>query len=764
MPLSNRIAEQIYAYSASNKSNEIVSYLKEKIEKSEASVRDIFDYVRDYYFSDMKGEPYVVNENIINLLGVMVSKLEGNEQRKFAGLFYKLAADRNSSIGCRNYALCLLKGRKDCNIQKSAKDALIFVRKAIDLAKEIPAEQNKFKLLLCIALRENRKYIEANIVLMDYFSFKSNQVKFENDPALKAKIETEVSEVIELCKTILDEFEIDINKDVDDLSVEKWRSKLEEIDPLLNCKVDSNEFIIIQHHAYFHKAKYHEHLEEYSIAMGMYCVLSDKTLPIYSKVILARSNLLKKQVDTQLVSALLPTMQNMNINADNKSQVTKESKQSPELNMAHDVSLPSKFGSKWKADTIWYHSANEKGIATEFETSMKQIEQLITARKTELSEIEISLKEATDIESLKLRKNVLEEELKTLRDLKRKLKQNHQEYLPFNRKVFRRHAAETHFFNPKRSKKSKELVALTAKLIDQRYRTDDVNPNPVNLKGISSRLYITAERAFQEAAIALTGQQTPKLGIPTARVRPWSFGRGGTGYGPVERYQIGETTVTAEHRTSPKRERLGDSYLPQHGTYSGVIYPFLFKLAEDNIEKEKQLANYMIRYGKKHQSVSLEELQVVYTEASNSDVDNFNRICFLIMDKEQAQWHSATDKRFHIGMSVAQARCLLMIKAGFINFEEAFKNNTLFGIYSNTGLIDNPGKVALSCKNIDDLYLTYLQNKHAQDHFKFLKSHITNSSPPVCVMTREQSHLDLKEVYGGDADTDNEGYDTDLSM
>ncbi len=35
---------------------------------------------------------------------------------------------------------------------------------------------------------------------------------------------------------------------------------------------------------------------------------------------------------------------------------------------------------------------------------------------------------------------------------------------------------------------------------------------------------------------------------------------------------------------------------------------------------------------------------------------------------------------------------------------------------------------------------------------------------PECVLTRKQAHQDMQYTYGGESDTDGEGYESDLSM
>lgn len=760
MPISEELKKELVKLSQAGKQDDIVSLFEKKLKEGVVTAKEVFDFASIGRFTNKPEKPPVVSADAINSLGLVVESLKNEKQAELDVQFYKLAADRGDSWGSRNYAGCILN--------KDKKHALIYAKKAVDLTKNNKDEKHRHKFTLCKALRANCKWKEANVALMEYFKFKTEKARSTKEPELKEEIEKEIKQILRLCRKIIDEFMIDFEaKNRDELTTERCRANLEELVAFLNYKkifdFNSKSRIILQE-AYYIKAKCHEKLDEHSEAMCAYCAITDKEFPYYSEVVSARARLLKAQVDKDLTMIYTAS-----------DAVSLDKKESLSLQLPSGVPFPAKFGAHWSQETFWFHSVDKKGMKDEFDKRFDQLEQLIAARETEITLIDEFLKNASDeASSFAEKKKNFQEDLKNLQVTKKKFQQKYEKCLPDNRQTFRRYAAESCFFNPKRSKKCIDLIELTHAIIDQRYQQDnsDSPPAPVNLTGKSSRQVISAERAYQHAVVTLTGENNPHLGIPTARTKPWTiwgecFGdhRSGTmGYGPVEHYQMGDTKVQSEHRTSPKRQRLGDSFLPQHASYNKDIYPFLHKLTKENVEKEKQLAAFMIRYGKSHQPVSLEELQEVCAQAEKKDVDHFNGICFLIIEKEQGQWHSATDKRFHLGMSVSQARCLILIEAGFIGFKEAFKNNTLFGIYSQTGIVDNPSEVTKSCQRIDTLYMSYLQNKHVKDHFAFLKKHIDNTAP-TCVLTRKQAHWDLKEVYGGDSDTDGEeGYDTDLSV
>lgn len=766
MPISEEIRNKLREFSHNNKHDEIVTYLREQLSKEATTAQEIFDYARDYTFSKKPGKPYVIDAGTLNKLGVVVSDLDDADQNKLAVEFYRLSAERDSSWGNRNYAMCLLNGTHGIAIKP--KKALEYARKAVDLTKANPIEKHVHKFILCKALRENQKWQEANTVLMEYLVHKEQQLKSEKTQENKQKITHEIQKVIQLCKKIVEEFCNDfLEEHVAELTEERCASNLMEIAPILTCNAAYEEFLLIKQNLYFIQGMCHEYLGENSEAWFSYCAVKNKKAERYNDAIIARTTLLKKQIDSIVDEDMAPAVAALAIENHDAGVQNQIEENSSNLILHQNVSLPVNFGKSWKVEAPWFHSVETNILQAEYNSRVEQVEKMIAAKEAEVSIYEEVCKTVTDNPSL-AKKESLKKELKDLSDLQEKLEKKYTQYTPEYRKTFRRHTSESYFFNPNRSKKKQEIAELAKNIVDHRYKSNNAALPAIDLTGKSGRLFISAERAYQEAVTCLSGSKTPNLGIPIVpeNSKPWTIGynSGITTYGAIERYQVGGTTMKSEHRTSPKRQRLGDSFLPEHGTYSNDIYPFLSKLSEGETEKEKQLATLMIRYGKNHQAVTLDELKNICEGADEDDVHHFHRVCFLLMEKEQAQWHSATDTDYHLGMSVGQARCLIMVEAGFIDFKEAFKNNVLFGVYSCTELVAQPSKVATACKYIDKLYLAYLQSQRAHEHLKFFKKYIKEDHMRTCVLTREQARLDMQHVYGGESDSDHEGYDTDLSM
>jgi hypothetical protein len=783
MALDESIQKEILKLSQNKDQDGMVPYLREQLEKNKATAQEIFDYAKGYRWPGKEGKPYVMSASTINELGVMVENLENKEQKKLDIEFFKLAAERGSSWGNRNYASYFLTGVKARGIEASPEQALVYAKEAVRLAKGDKAEEHEHKLILAKALRGGRKYVEANKALMEYFLFKEKECKGKNEASRK-EIEKEIDEAIELYKRILKKFKDDLSKV--NVSKERILDNLQELEPLLCSKLQHVKYPALKQEAYFIKASHHKILAEFDKAMLAHCAITDEKLAFYANSISARAELLKGQVKRILkLSPSMPASAAAEDSALLENSAAVEHKEQIET-VSHKrkrqdfvppnaMPLPIHFSQSWKASASWFHSVDQKSLEAEFKKRDAQVDALIAAKKIEIEWMDELTKNTPEIDGKKAgedsleRKKILEVELEKLEKIKEELKREYDAHLPAYRGIFRRHAAEGRFFNPDRSKKKDALIALTEAIIDQRFRVGNVEALSIELTGNSTRLLIAAEKLFQKAVVDLTGEENPCLGIPTARVKPWSKNgySGETGYGPVEHYKIGRTTVESEHRTSPKRERLGDSFLPQHGAYDR-IFDFLAGLSAKDSEKEKKLADLIIRYGKNQRSISLEELQDICEEATDWDVHTFNQICFLVMAKEQGQWHSATQETHQLGMSVAQARCLIMMKAGFLSLKEVFKNNVLFGVYSQTNIVCNPENVSKACRRIDELYMHYLQMQPAnvQSSIGFFKKHIDNASKPSCVLTREQAHQDMLQVYGGEDkdESDGEGYVSDLSM
>lgn len=769
MPLSKDKQKILDKICASGDDEIIFSDIKEKIESDDLTAEDIFFYT-DYQFDDKGKKRYALSSKVINKFGVFIGKKSDSNEVKF----YQLAAERGSSYGNENYAKCLLlKGKYS--------EALPFAERAVELTKALVTERHQHKLTLWKLLLANKRD-GAYDVLRAYV-----------DSLSLPKAEEFYQTCINDLESEFDEFVANDDNDDEDAAKTLYIWQLIYlIDKSQRLRSNGNVFYALKQKLYFLRGQYAEKLDDTEEAWRSYCGIYDKTSSVYPRAIEAKIRLLKDKIRILLIP--IPVIEKLKLS---DASLSEENKMI--FDDCDTLLSPIKLHDAWKKeDADWFNSVNVLEVEDHYNSRIsllqKSFDEASTAVNNNIKEKLVKKYYEKGFEYFMLlseeeRKTIIsnlidtseeipkpEDSLVIQREKIKKLKSAVEEkkkvHLPEYKKTHRRYLAEKHFFNPQRSKKHQELIALTDHIINQRYQINQNNALPeIDLSGKSSRLFITAERIYQEAILALNGEYPPNLGIPRAREKQWKDNPywngpdGSTGYGPVEKYKVDTSVTKSEHRTSPKRkDRLGDSFLPQYGAYSKDIYPFLNKLCKKDITKEKQLATWMIRYGRNHQSVSVDELQTLYTTATQSDVDSFNHICFLLMEKEQMQWHCAVEAKYLLGMSVAQARAIILIKEGYLCFEEVFENEVFFGVYSQKELLDHPERVKNACEHIEAMYTAYLQTKYAPQHLAFFKRTLKEKVNPEVVLTRWQAHQDLKTVYGGDSDTENEGYESDLSF
>jgi hypothetical protein len=753
MPLSEEIRKQVESFSSTGKQGELVNYMKEKLKHNICAVQDILNYARDYQWKSNKS--YVVVADSINKLGVVVNQLEDVNQKKLDIEFFKLAAERDSDWGNKNCATLLLN--------TAPQEALQYARKAVELSNNKIDDNYEHKYILHQALFANGLCEEAVDFLWQYLVFKFKKSLSEKDSSKNKKLEEKIKNGFESLDKILDKL---IDKLQHDQEQKYYQDIMTKVTQIVNDQKCSPGFSTIKEKARFMKGLCHEKLGEKTQAWRAYCEIVDTKLQIYVETIAARIRLLKQEIKAIENSALNARMTSLGIMDETERD---------ELQSVSDEVMTELHPSRprWQQISDQLHSIDMAA----YNAYLAPLEQTKIAKRKEFFEIQESLEKITVNEGpdnleqkkqLKERSQELKKEQTQLEQQEKEFKLRHKDYLPEERQRLRRYKAECRFFTPNRSRKISDITALAGEIIDHRFTLGDSNKQcPIKLTGKSSRLFISAERLFQDAVVSLSGNETPKLGVPVIRKQPWNIGgySGSNDYGAVEFYSVKDTIIRADHRANPKKERLGCCYVYGIGKYTEDVYHFLSTLTDRELVKESQLAKFMIRYSRTHQTIAIEELQAIYTQATILDVKHFNEICFLILEKEQAQWHPTTLESCRWGASIAQARCLIMIEAGFISFSEAFKNKVLFGVYSEKDLIGNSSQVTEVCKNIEELYIEYLQYKDTNpDRVRLFKTNITQTSVAQQALTRKQAREDMRYIYGGESDTDGDGYDTEVSL
>ena len=316
MPLPDEIKKKIANLSSQNKHDDIVNYLKPKLENGDILPQDVYEYVKRNFWPKNPEQPYVVNAVAINKLGVVVSRLP-DDKKLLAAQFYLLAAERDSAWGCGNYALCALLGTKGS--EKSTKTALEYAKKAVELTKN-PTEKNQHSYIYAKALKANGDYSLSFTVITDYLGFWATQPKNQDDNLKNA---------VSFCNELIDTFLTDFQEGNFDhvLAKKLFQAPLLALQSIISCPGNHQELLTIRNKACLLAGKYYEFLNEHSKAWLAYCQAKDKSSPFYKDVVIARKELLNSFIEKkfdELIASI--TVGNMapNENANPEPESSKE--------------------------------------------------------------------------------------------------------------------------------------------------------------------------------------------------------------------------------------------------------------------------------------------------------------------------------------------------------------------------------------------------------------------------------------------------------
>jgi hypothetical protein len=309
------------------------------------------------------------------------------------------------------------------------------------------------------------------------------------------------------------------------------------------------------------------------------------------------------------------------------------------------------------------------------------------------------------------------------------------------------------------------VVAGQASKVEEKKKEKGV----ITLNGHNARRVYRAERLFQQAGVQLlnsatVGRYAMRLGIPhDSTLIKGSAGYDDGGAGSSESWQAGEHKTSIVHAITPSRQRLGNIYLPEHGDYD-MFLGYLNQIAEGDTAKEKTLVNYMIRYACTFTPTTAEEIRGINTNATEKQAremaEQFHAVCLLVTVKEQTQWLSSEDQEYQTGLAVAQARCLILLREGYLTFSDVFKKGATFGVFSQVNLLKEFEKVEAAIEKIEEVYIGYIKFSKCKESASFFAKNRNYEM----VLTRQQARLDLREIYGGEeSGSEDEGYASDIS-
>ncbi|KAE8747143.1 hypothetical protein FOCC_FOCC006141 [Frankliniella occidentalis] len=280
-----------------------------------------------------------------------------------------------------------------------------------------------------------------------------------------------------------------------------------------------------------------------------------------------------------------------------------------------------------------------------------------------------------------------------------------------------RYNAEVMLFDI-RNQKVRELMR---RITEHQYRGGAERVNPIDLSGLSAAEYIAACRLLQETWIMLAASDANNVsrGIPVPEGAKVVNSRC---YGPREKYvaqwEEGNSTVQSEHRTNSSINgqgqvdpfylpRLGDSFVKDVRTYAAIKND-LTKIMEDlggayPGPGQRRLADLFIQFAHSHSLAGAPEL-------GKEKIDKLFKICFLIMEKEQAQWQASCFIRtpWQLGMAVSFARLVILFRDGVVQLDDMFGETGVYRVYSTKKILVNYDDVRERCAAIDKKYSEHM--------------------------------------------------------
>jgi tetratricopeptide (TPR) repeat protein len=346
------------------------------------------------------------------------------------------------------------------------------------------------------------------------------------------------------------------------------------------------------------------------------------------------------------------------------------------------------------------------------------------------------------------------------------------------KKEIKRHVqTEKHFFAIERNKNTKAKESARH-LLEQRQRAvTEIPIVPLVATNVPVRSLIAAEHAVIRASLLTFGSPNGYGSIAF----PWTFVTNKPHniwnqdrkafvsydqyYGHFEHVQLGDTTIIYQHRIDPHRNHVGDFHMKDIGTYR-EINDFFISLVSDasgiNPLKEKQLAEWMLRYAKTGRHVELRDLQPMCENSNQEQVNKLMRIFYHCFVKEPARWMIPKDESNELPLATSHLRAVRLILHGSLHISEVFGEDSEYGVFTGkdigSKLADLKEKIAKINKlYIENILLTDTTSKTAYSNFK-------EKFPGGNVVTkRSVLHQELVEDFGGGSDTDGEGYDSDTA-
>lgn len=353
--------------------------------------------------------------------------------------------------------------------------------------------------------------------------------------------------------------------------------------------------------------------------------------------------------------------------------------------------------------------------------------------------------------------------------------------LGYQKEVERQIQSEKRFFAPSRNRNPKvqELAHTFLQIRQYTYvlQGEGPLPKPLELTGIPTRRIIAAEIAAIEASLSVMGAPQGY----NSMAFPWQIGstsryrNNRVTYTLQESVMYGDVLISYKLRLDPHQNRLGDFYNIDLGKYKKIYDDTLWELVKtvDSVDKEKEriIASWMLRFAREGIVPQVEDVQqlqpMLSVDIANNHLIQLIRIFYHCFVKEPVSLMICQNKDSEAPLAICQLRAVKLVAEGHLSLSDVFNQDSTYGVFTGTE-IKGPyiGKLREKVDRLNKLYMEKIllqkddnQVQVTQYKQSFFGTNYPHESHPIS--TRTEIHMELRQFFGGDSDSDGEGYDSE---
>lgn len=305
-------------------------------------------------------------------------------------------------------------------------------------------------------------------------------------------------------------------------------------------------------------------------------------------------------------------------------------------------------------------------------------------------------------------------------------------------------AVENRYFDPSRST-STQTSRLKTAFFNNRY---GVSKQTLSIKNIPARRLITADSAsVRDSIMRSGGEQNLSSEQKILENLKWPYYT--NSYGKNYPWQnLSHDSAAIKYIHKPVPGHLGGFFMPikpNENDYAAIMQ-IISSLTNDNPIIEHLLARCMIIYSNTGRPMPRSALHRLGLNLDDAHYELLLKVCYLTSVKE-------ITRRMYTGLrsngsevpklpfAIIHARALILIKEGHLRMSQVFSQDADYGIASGYEITSvNIQRTLLKAHNINKLYNEKVEK-------------IYGMSGP------KQHRKVLQEVYGGEYDSDGEGYE-----